>query len=83
MRGFTGRSTREVVLKAERHRQIDRVFQKALAHGAAERTVFLDEACSDDPDLRREVEALLVSDEALATVIAFFLLWLSRKIQIF
>lgn len=50
-------------MKPERNRQIDGVFQAALARNPAERAAFLDEACVGDPALRREVEALLSSDE--------------------
>ncbi|MFZ0064024.1 MAG: protein kinase [Pyrinomonadaceae bacterium] len=50
-------------MKPERNRQIDGVFQTALARNPAERAAFLDEACADDPDLRREVEALIASDK--------------------
>ena len=50
-------------MKPERNRQIDGVFQAALARNQAERAAFLDEACAGDPALRREVEALLSSDE--------------------
>jgi TolB-like protein/Flp pilus assembly protein TadD len=49
-------------LQPERNREIDRIFQAALAHDLAERAAFLDEACADDPDLRRQVEALIASD---------------------
>jgi serine/threonine protein kinase/tetratricopeptide (TPR) repeat protein len=51
------------VLKRERNRQIDQVFQAALAHNPAERAAFLDGACAGDSDLRRQVETLLASDE--------------------
>lgn len=50
-------------LKRERNREIDRVFQAALARDSAERAAFLDEACINDPSLRSDVEALLASDE--------------------
>jgi serine/threonine protein kinase len=50
-------------LNRERHRQIDRVFQAALARDPTSRADFLDEACAGDPELRREVESLLSSDE--------------------
>ena len=50
-------------MQPERNREIDRIFQAALAHDLAERAAFLDEACADDPELRREVETLLASDE--------------------
>jgi serine/threonine-protein kinase len=50
-------------VKPERNQQIDEVFQAALARDVAARAAFLDGACPDDPELRREVEALLASDE--------------------
>ena len=48
----------------ERFQQIDDILQRTLARPAAERDVFLDEACAGDTDLRREVESLLAFDEA-------------------
>jgi serine/threonine protein kinase len=53
-------------LKPERNRQIDKVFQAALARDPAERAAFLDEASAGDPSLRRDVETLLASDEQAA-----------------
>jgi len=50
-------------LKRERNREIDRVFQAALSRDSAERADFLDQACINDTDLRRDVEALLAADE--------------------
>ncbi|MGI8918693.1 MAG: protein kinase domain-containing protein, partial [Pyrinomonadaceae bacterium] len=50
-------------MKPERNRQIDQVFQAALARRTAERAAFLDDVCAGDPGLRRDVEALLASDE--------------------
>ena len=50
-------------MKPERNRQIDAVFQVALDRSPTERAAYLDEACAGDPELRREVEALLSSDE--------------------
>ncbi len=50
-------------MKPERNQQIDGVFQEALARNPAERAGFLNDACAGDPALRREVEALLSSDE--------------------
>ncbi len=50
-------------MKPERNRQIDGVFQTALARNPTERAAFLDEICAEDPDLRREVEALIASDK--------------------
>jgi serine/threonine protein kinase/Flp pilus assembly protein TadD len=42
--------------------QVQAVFQQVLDLTAAERGAFLDRACAGDPDLRREVEALLDAD---------------------
>ncbi|MGH9908563.1 MAG: hypothetical protein ACRD8U_23640, partial [Pyrinomonadaceae bacterium] len=50
-------------MKRERYQQIDEIIQAALAQDAGERTAFLDQACSGDTELRREVEALLASDQ--------------------
>ncbi|MFN7934696.1 MAG: serine/threonine-protein kinase [Bryobacteraceae bacterium] len=47
----------------ERFRQLELVFHEAVALPAAERAGFLDRACAGDPSLRKEVEALLASDE--------------------
>jgi non-specific serine/threonine protein kinase/serine/threonine-protein kinase len=43
----------------ERWEQIRDVLEKALELAPDERSAFLDEACSSDPSLRKEVEALL------------------------
>ena len=50
-------------MKPERNRQIDKIFQAALAHDPSKRAAFLAEACAGDPALRKDVEALLASDE--------------------
>ncbi|HYO63707.1 MAG TPA: serine/threonine-protein kinase [Pyrinomonadaceae bacterium] len=50
-------------MKAERWRQVDELFAAALERAPGERAAFLDAACGADADLRREVEALLRSDE--------------------
>jgi len=47
-------------MKAERWRQIREVFERAVAFNGMERSGFLDQACSADPELRREVESLLL-----------------------
>lgn len=47
-----------------------RICQEAVAREAAERATYLDSACGDDAELRREVEALLaeqVAEEYLVT----------------
>jgi serine/threonine protein kinase len=44
---------------AERWRRIESLFHEALGRSAEERASFLDDACSSDTALRREVESLL------------------------
>jgi serine/threonine protein kinase len=51
----------------DRWQQIEELFQLALEREAKERSVFLDEACAGDPDLRREVESLLEYDETASS----------------
>jgi len=46
----------------ERWQEIRDVLEKALELAPGERSAFLDGACSSDPSLRQEVEALLDSD---------------------
>jgi serine/threonine protein kinase len=43
--------------------QIEELFHRAAECEPEHRTGLLDEACSDDPELRREVEALLIGEE--------------------
>jgi eukaryotic-like serine/threonine-protein kinase len=47
----------------ERWVQIEELFHHACECDSKDRDAFLDEACWDDPELRREVEALLASEE--------------------
>ncbi len=49
----------------ERWHQIDAVFGAALERAPKERAAFLDRECREDPELRREVEALLASESDL------------------
>ena len=51
----------------ERLEQIGEVLEKALALEDQERREFLDEACANDPELRREVESLLAAHEEAGT----------------
>jgi eukaryotic-like serine/threonine-protein kinase len=51
---------------AERWRRIEGLFHEALAKSSEERASFLDQACSTDHPLRREVESLL-AHEGLAS----------------
>ncbi|MGH9838704.1 MAG: protein kinase domain-containing protein [Blastocatellia bacterium] len=45
----------------ERHQQISDLLADALEQPRDERPAFLDQACADDSDLRREVESLIAS----------------------
>jgi serine/threonine protein kinase len=47
----------------ERYQQIDHIFQAALALEPQQRAAFLNDACSGDEILRKEVESLITSDE--------------------
>src|SRR5262245_58677013 len=47
----------------ERWKQIDQLFSRALQIDSAERARFLDQECSGDEVLRKEIESLLASDE--------------------
>jgi eukaryotic-like serine/threonine-protein kinase len=47
----------------ERWRRIESLFHEALTKDPAQRASFLDEACSGDKVLRREVESLLAHDK--------------------
>src|SRR5262245_26315271 len=50
------------MMKPERWRQVDQLFQAALERAPEERTAFVSEACGGDDSLCREVEALLAAD---------------------
>src|SRR5262249_33817282 len=47
----------------ERWQQVNELFAAVVEIEPAQRSAFLDEACSDDQMLRSEVESLLASDE--------------------
>lgn len=51
------------MITPERWQQIDEVFQEAVELPSGQRGAFLDRVCGADPELRREVECLLESDE--------------------
>jgi serine/threonine protein kinase/Tfp pilus assembly protein PilF len=51
------------VMKAERWKQINDLFQSAVERAPNERAAFLDQACHDDAGIRQEVESLLASHE--------------------
>jgi TolB-like protein len=48
-------------MKPERFQQVETIFQAALRREPASRAIFLDGACLDDDELRREVESLLAA----------------------
>src|SRR5260370_1590797 len=48
----------------ESRRKIEALYQSALELDSARRGPFLDHACEGDPELRREVESLLVPHES-------------------
>ena len=50
-------------MRPERWRQIDEILQAAFERAPGDRAAFLDQVCAGDLDLRREVEALLASDQ--------------------
>jgi eukaryotic-like serine/threonine-protein kinase len=54
----------------ERYQQIGKLLEAALELEPERRASFLDEACAGDPELRREVESLIVSDEQAGSFIA-------------
>jgi len=57
-------------MKPERWEQIERLYHDALELPPDGRAAFIDEACGDDQDLRREVESLLDCDERAQGFIA-------------
>jgi len=46
------------MMQAERWKQIEELYQAALAQPAEKRAAFLVQACPDDPQLRGEVQSL-------------------------
>ena len=50
-------------MKPERWKQIDQLFHSMLEWPPADRAFFLNQACPDDQDLRREVESLVLAHE--------------------
>ena len=57
------------LMKPERWKQVNDLFQSAVERAPEERAAFLDEACRGDEGLRREVETLLTSYERSANFI--------------
>ncbi|HSE24166.1 MAG TPA: protein kinase, partial [Pyrinomonadaceae bacterium] len=50
-------------MKPERWNQVDRLLGEALELSPERRPAFLDKACADDEELRKELDALLASDD--------------------
>src|SRR5262252_2134078 len=46
-------------MSSDQTQEISRIFQAALKVAEPERSAFITEACGNDPELRRELEALL------------------------
>jgi len=53
-----------VSLTPERWQQVTRIYELAVEHDSASRDTFLANACVGDEELRREVESLLLQDDA-------------------
>jgi serine/threonine protein kinase len=56
-------------MNPERWRQIERLYHSALEQDPARRDGFLDKACHEDPDLRREVQSLLEQSGATEALV--------------
>src|SRR2546423_3927739 len=54
-------------MNSVRWEKIEEIFNNALVLEAVERNLYLAEACSDDPSLRKEVESLISSHEEDST----------------
>jgi serine/threonine protein kinase len=52
-------------LTAGHWRKIEEIFNAALERESSERVKFLNEACGEDLELRKEVEAMLIADEQI------------------
>src|SRR5262245_21964413 len=57
------------MMKPDRWRQVDQLFQAALERAPEERVAFISAACGADDSLRREVEALLAADGEAGSLI--------------
>src|SRR5262249_30247324 len=60
---FSARKIVNSLMTAERWQQVKDLFHAASERAGMERAAFLDEACAEDDELRREVESLLATDE--------------------
>lgn len=57
-------------MQHERLERIDELFQSALDLPAEQRSVFVKDACADDPELRKEVESLLKAHDEVGDFIS-------------
>src|SRR5262245_4800297 len=57
------------MMKSERWRQVDQLFQAALERAPEDRFAFINAACGGDDSLCREVEALLAADGEAGSLI--------------
>ena len=51
-------------MRGDRWKDVEAILRAALARAPQDRTAFVDDACVEDPELRREVESLLARDTA-------------------
>ena len=49
-------------MQRERWREVEELFESAVSRPPEERAAFLDQACGEDEELRREIESLLKAD---------------------
>src|SRR5229473_2217221 len=57
--GSSVNSKRRASMQADRWKRVEELFEGAMAQPQEKRAAFLEQACPDDPELRREVESLL------------------------
>jgi hypothetical protein len=57
-------------MKPDRWRKVDELFEAALEREPADRSAFLERACGDDHELRREVQKMLAFDREAEDFIA-------------
>jgi serine/threonine protein kinase/Tfp pilus assembly protein PilF len=66
----TSEVTREPASELPEHwQQVKMLLEGALERRAGERAAYLDRACGDDPELRREVESLLAAEDEAGSFI--------------
>src|ERR1700694_2411444 len=54
----------------QRWQRVNEILEQACERNPGERSAFLDQACSHDPELRSQVEGLLSSDENIGEFLA-------------